>query len=104
MVVATLSKSNDLQLDKWLTLFTIMVWQVQLTEIAEREIEREEGNVMIDRAARTETEMIEIGAAVEAEKGKGIGGEIGLEIMIMIETKNMGGRGIESGADTAFEA
>lgn len=76
------------------------MWQVLLTEMAEREIERGEGNTMIDRAARTETEMMVIGIVVEVEKGKGIGGEIGLETMIMIEKKNTGGTGIETGTGT----
>ncbi|TQD90384.1 hypothetical protein C1H46_024021 [Malus baccata] len=77
-------------------------WEVLLTEMAEREIERGEGNAMIDRAARTETEMMVIGVAVEVEKGIGIGigGEIDPETTIMIEKKNTGGRGIEIGTGT----
>lgn len=73
-----------------------MIWQVLLTEMSEKEIEIEEGNVMIERAARTGKEMTGIGVAVEAEKG--IGGEIDLEIMI--GRKNMGGIGTGTGTVT----
>lgn len=73
-----------------------MKWQVLLIEMAEKEIEIEEGNVMIERAARTGKGMIGIGVGVEAEKG--IGGEIDLEIMI--GRKNMGGRGTGIGIGT----
>ena len=76
-----------------------MIWQVLLIEMAEKEIEIEEGNVMIEWAARTGKEMIGIGVAVEAEKG--IGGEIDLEIMI--GRKNMGGRGTGIGNGTGID-
>lgn len=71
-----------------------------MTEMGETEAEKEGENGMIEKAARTENEMI--GAKVELERG--IGGKIEAEIMIMIEKEDMGETGTGTGIDTEDES